>query len=202
METSAFNELDKNIEKALIAVHQHSQHDLDLGYRQAIWAALGPQADETKQVDIGKKRRLFLAIFSAKYVLPLWEKIRPNDKTPHRLLAKAEQSLLEKVVSLHDDYMAGMYIMEGLEYEPAIMVGYSAVKTLSVAMWDERFDPTNIDYNLTNADLDSDYTDVALLASCAYADGSIWEEGSSKEKRLEFWKWWLTKAVPAAWSAF
>ncbi|MFB2983619.1 hypothetical protein [Microseira sp. BLCC-F43] len=35
-------ELEKLIADALSSVHYHPQHDLNLGYRQAIWSALEP----------------------------------------------------------------------------------------------------------------------------------------------------------------
>lgn len=203
MENLSFNNLDKIIEKALTAVRSHPRYDLELGYRQAIWAALETPPDNINQVkDVGRKRRLFLAILSAKHVLPLWEKIRPDDDLPHRCLAQAERNLSEKTKSLQDDYMTAAQIIDDLEYEPVIAAGYSTIKTLSTALWDERFDPTSIDYTLTNEDLDPDYTDSALFASYAYANGSVWEEDSNDKKRLEFWEWWLTEAVPKAWQAF
>lgn len=195
--------LKEIIEQALIAIRTHRQHDLELGYRQAIWAALEAPTNDTEEAkNIGRKRRLLLAILSAKHVLPIWEKMRPDDTIPHYLLTKAERSLFEKVEALQDDFSVFATYIMNIEYEPGVMAGYSTVKTLSTALWDERFDPKNINYNLSNADLDPDYSDVALIASCAYANGSIWESSSDSEKRREFWEWWLTEAVPAAWQAF
>jgi hypothetical protein len=195
--------LNEIIEQALIAVRAHPQHDLELGYRQAIWAALEAPTDGTEEAkNIGRKRRLLLAILSAKHVLPIWEKMRPDDTIPHNLLTKAERSLFEKVESLLDDFSVFATYMNNINYEPAVMAGESAAMTLSTALWDEKFDPANIDYNLTNADLDPDYSDAALLASVAYANGSIWEPSSDPEKRCKFWEWWLTEAVPMAWQAF
>jgi len=40
--------------------------------------------------------------------------------------------------------------------------------------------------------------EAALSASCAYA-GNFWKP--SKERRLHYWTWWLTEAVPASWNA-
>lgn len=199
MKNLSFNTLDEIIEKALTSVRSHPRHDLELGYRQAIWAALESSPGNG---DVGRKRRLLLAILSAKHVLPLWEKLRPDDNLPHRCLAKAEQSLFDRIEALEDDYMAAIQIIDDLEYEPVIAAGHCAVETLSTTLWDERFDPTNIDYSLTNEDLDPDYDDPALIASYAYANGSIWEESSNDHKRLEFWEWWLTEAVLKAWQAF
>jgi hypothetical protein len=203
MKNPTFTSLDEVIEKALTAVGRHPKHDLDLGYRHAIWANLESATDKTIQgKTVGARRRLLLAILSARKVLPLWEKVEPYDKTPHQCLAKAERSMFEDIETLQDDYIAAISILDNLPYEPTLMAGYSAVKTLATAIWDERFNVNEIDYSLTNEDLDPDYTDSALFASCAYADGSIWEEGSNPNKRRRFWEWWLIEAVPKAWHSF
>ncbi|HBE21460.1 MAG TPA: hypothetical protein DDW51_28675 [Cyanobacteria bacterium UBA11367] len=45
---------------------------------------------------------------------------------------------------------------------------------------------------------------ASFFAACAYANGPVWQIKSGKSdstKRQEFWEWWLTQAVPAAWEA-
>jgi hypothetical protein len=49
---------------------------------------------------------------------------------------------------------------------------------------------------------DIEGNDATFFAACAYANGPVWKtisgEGNAT-KRLEFWEWWLTQAVPNAW---
>ncbi|BDA70903.1 hypothetical protein RIVM261_064230 [Rivularia sp. IAM M-261] len=39
---------------------------------------------------------------------------------------------------------------------------------------------------------------MSFWGAAAYANGSVWEPMSDAMKRLEFWDWWLTTAIPEA----
>ncbi len=94
--------------------------------------------------------------------------------------------------------------MQQLGYDDsgmAFTLGCAAVASLDTAIFDENFDPDEIDFNLTD-NRDTEANDVAFFAACAYANGAVWETISGKSdsaKRLEFWSWWLNVAVPSAW---
>ncbi|WP_127082901.1 Imm5 family immunity protein [Dulcicalothrix desertica] len=58
--------------------------------------------------------------------------------------------------------------------------------------------------NAVTSAISTEGNDSSFFAACAYADGAVWKTVSGEQnpiKRLEFWNWWLTQAVPAAWSA-
>ena len=57
-----------------------------------------------------------------------------------------------------------------------------------------------IEERTTDADLDPWCSDAAKYAAMAVS-GAIWEQGSSSQLRLEFWKWWLLEAIPQAHNA-
>ncbi len=189
--------LQNLIQLAIESVYRHPQHDLNLGYRHAIWAAFG---------DNGHKKRTALAISTVRHVLPIWnQKFRLDDR-PQQIL-----TLASKVISGDiSQYSAEKYCqtmwreMQQLGYDDsgmAFTVGCAAVASLDTAIRDENFDPDDIDFSLTdNRDIEGN--DAAFFAACAYANGAVWETISGKSdnsKRLEFWSWWLNVAVENAW---
>lgn len=195
--------LDQITAQAITAVYSHPQHDLNLGYRQAIWAAYGSANN------YGHKKRAILAILTAKSVLPIWNNVWHDDSTPHQILNTAEQvlngTLNNQIARNYRDEVwtifenkASEQEFQSLEYQKPINAGLAAIAALNTALYDEEFDPDNIDYNLTDADMDAYETDSSFWAAAAYANGPIWEPMSNANKRLEFWDWWLTTAVPKA----
>lgn len=203
--------LKKIVEKALEAVHSHRQHDLNLGFRQAIWAEFGPHLKESRSKDkVGHQRRTILAIITARHVLPVWECVWPKNDTPHRILEETEKVLkgtlkfsLKEGRERLQDLWTWLDNMEVSNVQlDAFNVGFSAVKAFAVALEDELFDPKDIDYNRTDIDVDAYDADSSYYAAAAYANGSIWESESDASKRKEFWEWWLQEAVPEAWRAY
>lgn len=205
--------LHQTIEDAVNALCCHPQHDLNLGYRQAIWAVFGPRIDVSQMgTNSGYKRRVILSILTARHVLPIWEGVWPDDDTPYRLLKNAEQVLKGTFdVKMAQDYrdevwtklenLASKPDRQSLEYQKPISAGFSAINALCTALQDEEFDSANINCDLTDTDVDAYDNDSSFWAAAAYANGGIWEPKSDAVKRREFWDWWLTKAVPSAWQA-
>ncbi len=196
------------IKAAHEAMLQNSQSDLSLGYRHSIWAALGPRADSFQvPKPFGLHRRATLAILSARRVIPIWESVWPNDNTPHHILVEAGQVLNGLVEPQTADRDFGEFwtymdsLASRLKNSSAVMVGYSAAKALCTALFDEKFDPFHINYELTDADVDPYDSDAAFAAAVAYAGGTIWNTDSISSKRREFWEWWLGEAVPSAWDS-
>lgn len=201
------DELRQIIEVAYSSVLEHPQQDLTLGYRHAIWAAMGPRSKPSeKAAGSGWQRRANLAILSAKQVLPIWERIWPDDNAPHTTLAKAEGVLNRSInpKRANRDYGLFWTYMDNLmcqtEHKHPVMVGYSAAKALVAALFDEKFDPSSIDYGLTDADVDAYDYDAAFAASVAYANGPIWDPLSDSNKRQDYWEWWLKEAVVSSWN--
>lgn len=203
--------LKKTLTTALQAVENHPHHDLNLGYRQAIWAVFDFFEASERHQNIGHFKRIKLAIMTAHKVLPLWESKFSNDKLPHETLKVAETVLIgEYHFETTEKYLQQAWNnIENLASEPnfqddctqrAIAAGTSAVKAVSTALYDESFDVNNINYQNSDEDLDSFQVDSSFWAATSYA-GPIWDSSASEpKKRLEFWHWWLKEAVPMAFS--
>lgn len=202
--------LKRVIHDACCIVERHPQHDLPLGYRHAIYANLGPPLG-TCQDNTRHKRRTVLAFLTVQHVLPLWEKARPHDDTPHQILLKVEEVMLSWKEGNFDAQSAqreaGQFwnYMDGVALETGgkdpVEVGYAAVEALHTAVADEEFDPSAIDYSLTDEDVDAYGHDTAFAAAADYAGGATWMPNSDASKRREFWHWWRAFAIPAAWWA-
>ncbi|RUT04272.1 hypothetical protein DSM106972_045000 [Dulcicalothrix desertica PCC 7102] len=195
------SKLQELILSALSSVRVHPSHDLNLGYRHAIWAAFGDD-------EYGHRRRAMLALKTVRHVLPIWNKKFPYDDRPGYILNLAEKTLAGTIsVEVAENESERLWReMQQLGYGGHGMVftvGCAAVAALDTAIDDETFDPDDIDFNLTDNE-DTEGNDSSFFAACAYADGAVWKTVSGEQnpiKRLEFWNWWLTQAVPAAWSA-
>jgi hypothetical protein len=199
------DELKEARERALEAVRNDPEHDLSLGYRQAVWAALGPRnATGPVMHNAAHARRAKLAILTARKVLPMLKRARLGTKTPERLLQEAMKAIAGEVDADKLRDRAARYRTELDNKLPAmasiapLYAGYAAIKAAFTALDDEEFDPDNLDYEQSDASRDAYHLDTAYLASLAYAGGASDETESDPEKRLEFWEWWLNEAVPAA----
>ncbi len=193
------SQLRNLIQEALESVYRHPQHDLNLGYRHAIWAVFG---------DNGQLRRTALALSTVRHVLPIWNQKFSNDDRPQKVLSLAEKVISGDVSKAFAEKESQHLWreMQKLVYEGlgmAFTVGCAAVASLDTAIFDENFDLDEIDFNLTD-NRDTEGNDAAFFAACAYANGAVWETISGKSdsaKRLEFWSSWLNVAVPTAWEA-
>jgi hypothetical protein len=198
-------QIKKSVDKALEAVRSDPRHDLPLGYRQAIWAAMGERNTSGKVTDSqGHARRAKLAVLAARKTLPLLKRARMGIKTPQRLLDEAEKVIEGKSEGDKLKTDAAMYRVEldnrlgDAALQSPLYAGYSAVKAAFTAFEDEDFDADHIDYEETDASRDPFHLDSSYLSALAYANGASDEEDSDADKRLEFWEWWLTEAVENA----
>lgn len=204
--------LTDRIAAAQQALRRHPQGHLDPGYRHAIYAAFGPKSTAlSSAAPAGRARRVRLGMLATQHVLPKWQALWPADDMPQRLVRAADEltsGMLDPQVAR--EFWDAMWArLEELMSEPAyqsatyqdpLSVGVSAAFTLSAALHDEQFDPARIDYALADTDTDVFSKDAAFWASTAYA-GPIWEPTTDPQQRRSFWEWWLTEAVPAAWSS-
>ena len=71
------SELQSLIQEANKSLYRHERHDLNLGYRHAIWAAFG---------DRGHLKHTVLALSSVRHVLPIWQQKFSNDNRPQQVL--------------------------------------------------------------------------------------------------------------------
>jgi len=87
----------------------------------------------------------------------------------------------------------------------AQMALQAALDAVENALGHPRFEFHGVDEVITEQatedNIDPWSSDAARDAAAAFA-GPVWEQPSSdREKRREFWSWWLREAVPAAWRA-
>ncbi|MBD2771435.1 Imm5 family immunity protein [Iningainema tapete] len=138
--------LQNLIQEANKSLYRHAQHDLNLGYRHAIWAAFG---------DNGHLRRTALAVSTVRHVLPIWNRIFKNDDRPQKVLTLAEKVIsgdVSKAFAEKESQKLWREIQQ-LGYDNSSMaftVGCAAVAALDTAIFDENFDPDDIDFNLTD----------------------------------------------------
>jgi hypothetical protein len=191
--------------------------------RLAIYNAFGSQSDLQ-----GQRVRAYLALITARRVLPLWQAAFPSDDMPERMLALAEAVIRGTV----DTQVAAREMAEAWYHNPqsgdsgeyalwhTYCAGEAALNAVSEALSKNPLadriqdytsatnkDPTYIKdaETITDDDLVYGVTDAASSAATAYAgridggDGYLIDSPSHPEKRREFWEWWLTEAIPQAW---
>lgn len=184
---------------------------------------------ETNQLDLpkGQQKYIRLAILTARYVLPVWQQAVPamvaRDDTlpvdlPQMMLDMAE-GVLNSTVSpneannaLCDDFYHAMgAIAYDVTYEVwcASNAAYSALKAV---LGYKPFRIDEIDVSVSDDTLSPGDGDVALSALNAFTASDndapgVWAFTTKShsplsfdiQKRLEFWEWWLTEAIPQAW---
>ena len=209
------HKLEEAIQNALSAMQNDAQHWLPLPYRIAVFAALGPRADLPEAPDLrGYQRRATLDIAAVRHVLPLWERTRPQDDTPHRILTDAERVVRGEMSGesararlkeywnkhVYPDSGNCAYGCTALEHA----VFSAALKALATAASDLDFNPDVINYSWTdedNWDEGESYPDASAHAASIYSSTGASIHDFDAAKCQGFWEWWLLEAVPATWQA-
>ena len=200
-------ELDQVIYGGLQALASNANGELVLRFRRKIWRAFGPVVLDGKKAVIGDAliRRTRLAHRCASQVLPIWYQAFQGDNNPERMLTTAQRYLRGDISwdaaweiknrswSKLDDL-----INEG-KHLNAVYTGYSAANVITTALSDERFALPEVKAAQLDDDLDPYEWDASFCASIAYANGAPWDDQSNKERRREFWKWYLSAAIPEIW---
>jgi hypothetical protein len=195
---STNEELQQAIRRGEEALANDPRGHLALGHRQAIWAALGPRDAA------GRVARARLAELSVRHVLPIWERIWPENRLPHHLLDLATRVRNGELdgATLAAERNQTFTDLDDIAYlsgnNPAVGVGYGAQHALTVAIRDEPFDPAHPDPAVRDEDVQPEDHDSAYYASIAATGGPPWDEESSAARRRDFWQWWLSQAVPAS----
>jgi hypothetical protein len=181
--------------------------ELVLPQRRRIWTALGPRVMDGKRAKAspGLNRRAALAHACAVRVLPVWLEAWPKNDRPSVVL-EAAQAYLARATDFDAAWKAKEDFSAMLEerqcagkHFPAVYAGYAAGRALTVAIYDETWDPEHVDEQQLDQNLDPYQWDAALYASAAAAGSFTWEPRASVAPRRAFWEWYLTEAVPAAW---
>lgn len=230
------------LEKAIMLAYenliQDAHHNLLLKYRIPIYNALKVE-DGINTIKI----RGWLAVLSAKLVLPVWEKEKPEDTFSRTFIEQAEKFLLSRktsdefVENINPNSLAagGLYVdldvsMEALYAAEAALLalteaqGISLYKEVTSIKHLQKLE-TEIEQGFPDEMLQGKYVDCASMAVCAYSGISFdWDTIAENifdfiqddkkmlehinttfhpnfdpAKRLEFWQWWLTEAIPQAW---
>jgi hypothetical protein len=132
----------------------------------------------------------------------------PGDNTPQQIVSTAERYLdqhldravVKRTIADYSGWLENL-LLTYEEHGSAIEVGSCALQVLHLAYRDYAFNPDNINVLLAEGNIDPDELDPAYFAAAAYAEGTVWDEGSDPSKRWAFWRWWLDEAVPLAWGS-
>jgi hypothetical protein len=186
-------ELIEAVTIARTAMQEHPTHQLLPIYRRTIYEAMGARV------------RGYLALITAEYVLPIWQKAQPTDHMPDRIIALGKdvwhQNTITKAVDRQLD--ADWAYLDELAVTPfgftqAFLAGFAAVKALSEVLGGDQFQNVSINEITTDQGLDPWSSDTAAQAASAYS-GPVWIANSDISLRKVFWEWWLDVAIPIAW---
>lgn len=168
----------------------------------------------------------WIAILTAKYVLPIWENTNLNTIfsnteyiiSPNEIIEVAEQIIsgsgdIERAYrDLNEEYYYCLNIGHFTQFDLAAVCA-SALYTIIVVLLGannlDKFNPAMSEAKITLE------RDCILQSARAYTvidknKPGKWMEFENKtskpsgitfdaDKRLEFWEWWLTEAIPQAW---
>lgn len=196
--------LKEMISSGLCLVREEPHHNLSVAFRCRLMFGLGDAGGPVSS-RISRSRRVSLAVLSVEKVLGLWERAFPADRSPHHAL-RIGTSLGDGIVSettaeyeldklwTHCDNLSWRH----KDKQIAILCGYGAAQVIREALSDVHFGCDQITEASTDLDVDPYDHDSAFCASSAWAGGAPWRQGSDARRRLEFWTWWLTAALPMA----
>jgi len=188
------DELQEAVNQALAAMHAHSQHHLLPSLREPIYAGFGSQFDPA-----ANKARTLLSTWTARRVLPIFERVAPQDGDARSFIELGEDVLTGMIAPAEARQRLDQ---EGGGQGPDLgQIGQAAGFAYEAAVWSV-LGRVGLDYATDEqTDLD-DQLDAAAAAAMAEAwNGINHKRGVHPDKLREFWEWWLTQAVPAAWLA-
>lgn len=188
------------ISEGLSLVQLNKSHDLKVYFRCKLFTAFDEEFGEA-----AKQLRAKLAKLAVERVLSIWDSFLIEDRTPYRALAISEQLLAGAInLASAEDEISGLWThcddlaWKYVDKQSAIMVGYGAIQAAREAMSEKHFGCEGVTDGTTDMDVDPYDHDAAFCAAIAYSEGPSWDEASDAKRRLEFWTWWLTSAVPTA----
>jgi len=206
--------LAKIIDDALVAVRNHPEHRLGAKQRRTVYESFGPRNDPT-----ANRARGWLAVLTAQHVLPIGERVSPNENIPRRLVEMAEgvlEGVIDPQVARRREIVEGVDIQDWGYPEEAPWNAFLAGKTGDRALaetlgqdllalslvWVDTGAPGESGIPMEewpDEKLAEDYGDTASAAAVAFAcDPHSSTIRCDPDRFLEFWEWWLTEAVPMA----
>lgn len=189
--------LSSLIAQALRHLDDAPDGDLPLGYREAIWAELGQRQSNT-----GRRRRARLSLTAARAVRHFWLDQRPTDDFFDRAIRTAESLLVREATAEVMKTADAFWNETGgfRDNDAATAAASAAVKAVLVAAYDETFDAADLDVTRPE-DPNVAYGDASYFAARAISGGHFLRPETRREERRQFWRWWLTEAVPAAYES-
>lgn len=187
------------IEYAYKQLNNNAYGELILPIRKKIWKQFGSVDYDNIQKDVsdGIKRRVKLAELCIEKVIDLWDEATNNDKRPYELLnlinEYIEGNTCKEKLKNKMDLFENQLEVEAYEakYEKVSLIGLAAVYAANIVLYDELLF-FNTDENDLDEELDCFTWDTSYLISLVCSDGT--DENERKEKKKEFWKWYLREA--------
>jgi hypothetical protein len=189
----------------------HPQHDVPISQVSVLINLLGEIGTDGLDSWGQAKRQLYCEAFAVQQALPLWQEACPGNDAP--------ALLLEEVINIiSDDFDEAT--SNSLAYKqsrklqsaspppkwPITELFDAAAALLATAQWAAQFKtPVAYKFDPVCTDNSRVYPEdrpCTYRVSIAYANGLAWKEGASKEKRREFWQWWIMEAIPEAFRRF
>lgn len=189
-------ELQNLIDKMIIQVR--TNRELPLFMRRQIWDKINENSSDKQLV---RKQLTELDCICVRHVLDIWFKVFPGDTLPEHILEIVHQIVAgqideEEAQNLYDQFY--VEVVDNRNYPPEnvlpMFVGHGAVNTILTAITD--YGDNSVMYAQEDEDLDPESYEPSYLTAAAYA-GGLGEKGN-KERRRQFWLWYLQKAIPQA----
>ena len=170
---------------------------------------MGPyQFDEDGFAEgVGNLRRTELCRLCAEKVLHIWKDQFPEDDFPEKMIAKTEKYLdgdidSEQLWEGVDDFLNRLDENEN----PAVAAGYAAMQVPNTALNDllliDQETEQELPQDLKDEELDYEDHDSGFFASMAVVFFQSNDDFEAIENRRDFWRWYLTEAVPSSYAAY
>ncbi|AEV68243.1 Imm5 family immunity protein [Acetivibrio clariflavus] len=183
--------------------------ELILPMRIKIWKALGPYKIDSNNraiLTVGLKRRVKLASMCVEKNIDIWNSVLADDQRPLIMLEIVEDYIRGNVDYDFVQKQIGRFTtdLENLScderYNNASLVGFAALRTVSLALRDEKLMISGKD-NLLDDDYDAYSWDASFYSALAYSGSGSWDNANIAERR-EFWLWYIEEAVPKAFISY
>ena len=207
--------IQKSIEQMLLKTHQNSYHDLLPKERLIFYNFVQELSDQTIATTFFK----WLSFLSASQVKFVWDESMLDNNFVSEILKTVEGILLKRLDlvdttdrrELFYNAVGGIYEETAPRPRAAMEAAYLSLQLVSNAKSFQDYNIKEIERGFSDEIIisigDFDVETFAVLAYSGFNYDFEYREDDSdnnmsnfdSQKRLEFWKWWLTEAIPQAW---